>query len=504
MAKGYQPLNIPNSSFCKCELLHACAVIALALPALAQTQVTLAPGSDLQAIVNSYPENTTFILQPGTYRLQSVQPKNGDTFTGQPGALLSGAQLLTSFTQVGSLWAVKGQTQQGQINGVCDAAHPGCIYPEDLFFDSRPLLHVTSLSAVSPGTWYFDYPNQTIYFADNPTGHTVETSTTRAAFSGSATNVTIQGLVIEKYAIPAQFGAIGDQWPGANWTVTNNEVRWNHGTGINLGNGSQATQNYVHNNGQKGIGAGGSSQLVQNNEIAYNNYAGFEPGWEAGGAKFSSVTGLVVSANNVHDNNGPGLWVDIDSMNTLIEGNTVTSNYGGAGIQYEISYQGIIRYNTVRYNYAPNGGWWMWGAQILIQNSGSDQVYGNTVDVLPTQGNAIGIIHQNRGSGPYGPRLAINNTVHNNVIITRQSPQGASGLVADWDVQNELANGHNQFDYDTYHVSDVTQYQWAWGQGFTWSGFQQLGQETHGTIDNVLPPPGGESAFFNVVNGLQQ
>ncbi len=497
-------MNIPNPWFCERDVLRACAALVFALPVVAQAQVTMSPGNNLQAIVNSHPENTTFVLQPGVYRLQSIQPQNGDTFIGQPGAILSGAQLLTSFIPVGNLWAVTGQTQQGQTNGMCDAAHPACIYPEDLFFDNRPLLRVTSLSAVASGMWYFDYPNQTIYFADNPTGHTVETSTTRNAFSGSATNVTIQGLVIEKYAIPAQFGAIGDQNPGSNWTITNNEVRWNHGTGITLGNGSQAIQNYVHNNGQKGIGAVGSNQAAIGNEIAYNNYAGFDICWEAGGAKFSAVAGLVVRANNVHDNNGPGLWVDIDSMNVLIESNTVTSNYGGGGIQYEISYQGIIRYNTVRYNYVPNGGWWMWGAQILIQNSGSDQVYGNTVDVLPTQGNAIGIIHQNRGSGPYGPRVATNNTVHNNIIITRQSPQGATGLVADWDVQNELSNGNNQFDYNAYHVSDVSQYQWAWGQGFTWSGFQQLGQERHGTIDNLLPPPGGESAFFNVVNGLQQ
>ena len=54
----------------------------------------------------------------------------------------------------------------------------GCIYPEDLYFDSVPLQHVDSLSDVGPGTWFFDYSGQTIYFYDDPSGHTVETSVT--------------------------------------------------------------------------------------------------------------------------------------------------------------------------------------------------------------------------------------------------------------------------------------------------------------------------------------
>ncbi len=474
------------------------AAMWLGLPAVAQLSVTLSPSNNIQQAVDQNPENTTFVLQAGVYRLQSVQPKNGDSFIGQPGAVLNGAQVLTAFTRSGKLWAVTGQTEQGQQNGVCDADHPRCMYAEDLFFDNRPLLHAASLDAVTAGKWYFDYPNQTVYFADDPTGHTVEISTARSAFWGPASNVTIKGLVIEKYAIPAQFGAIGDQYPGTNWTITNNEVRWNHGTGISIGDWTQVLGNYIHNNGQKGIGGVTMNSVVQDNEIARNNYAGFDVGWEAGGAKFAVSSGMVVRGNNVHDNYGPGIWFDIDSINNLIENNTVTSNYSGPGIQYEISYSAVIRNNTVRYNYVPNGGWWMWGSQILVQNSSGVEVYGNTVDVLPTRGNAIGIINQYRGSGPYGLREATNNYIHDNTIITRRSPQGATGLVADWDAQNILANGNNRFDYNTYHVSDGSQYQWAWGTGFTWAGFQQLGQEAHGTIDNQVPPPGMEAAFENL------
>ncbi len=226
------------------------------LQSWAQTSITVLPGANIQAAVDSNPANTTFVLQPGTYRLQSVQPKSGDSFIGVGQPLLSGAQILTAFTKVGNLYVAGGQTQQGQLNGVCDSVHLQCIYPEDLYFDSIPLLHAGSISSRGvPGIRYFDYPSHNIYFADNPTGHVVEASVTRSAFWGPASNVTISGLVIEKYAVPAQFGAIGDQYPGPNWIITNNEVRWNHGAGINLTSGSQATLNYVHHNGQKGLAA---------------------------------------------------------------------------------------------------------------------------------------------------------------------------------------------------------------------------------------------------------
>ncbi len=54
----------------------------------------------------------------------------------------------------------------------------GCVYPEDLYFDGVPYRHLnsTTLPAIGPGQWWFDYANHLICFHDNPSGHTVETS----------------------------------------------------------------------------------------------------------------------------------------------------------------------------------------------------------------------------------------------------------------------------------------------------------------------------------------
>src|SRR4051794_9430775 len=59
-------------------------------------------GDDIQAQVNANSTGTTFVLRAGVHRLQSIRPKDGDTFQGEQGAVLSGARLLTNFTRSGS------------------------------------------------------------------------------------------------------------------------------------------------------------------------------------------------------------------------------------------------------------------------------------------------------------------------------------------------------------------------------------------------------------------
>lgn len=467
-------------------LLAGALCLLTIAPARSQQKIVVSPGVNVQALVDASPAGSTFSFQPGTYRLTSIKPRNGDTFLGAGGALLSGAALLTNFSRIGGLYAATGQTQQGQVAGECGSAHPRCVFPEDLYFDSVPLFHAPSLSAVKPGSWYFDYASDTIYFADNPAGHIVETSVTRSAFHGSATDVTIDGFIIEKYAVPSQFGAIGDQYPGLNWSICNNEVRLNHGTGINLATNSKAKFNFVHHNGNKGIGGVGANIVVQGNLVSFNNFAGFNYEWEAGGMKFSGTTNLVVRGNAIYNNIGPGAWNDEYSVNTLYEGNVIMNNTGGGGIQYEISSGAIIRNNTICYNTRPNP-IWLWGSQILIQNSQNVEVYQNTVETLATGGNGIGIIQQNRGMAPWGPALAKNNWIHHN-SVTYRGGVSASGMVADWNQTDLLTNGNNLFDYNSYHLVDPHWYHWAWVDGRTFTGMQQVRQELHGTADNVMPP----------------
>src|ERR1035441_2262265 len=101
------------------------------------------------------------------------------------------------------------------------------------------------------------------------------------------------------------------------------------------------------------------------------------------------------------------------------------------GIQHEVSFNAIIRNNSVMGN-GNSPSVWLWNAQIDVQNSSNVEVYGNTVQVASGGGNGIALINQNRGRGPLGPWVAANNYVHDNTI-TYMGASGVSGIVDDTD-----------------------------------------------------------------------
>ena len=312
---------------------------------------------------------------------------------------------------------------------------------------------------MAAGKYYFDYTQQKIYFANDPTGHTVETSTTPAAFYGSAVNVTIQSLVIEKYANQATSGAIqgaalGSGPRSTGWIIKQNEVRLNHGGGIWIGEQMQILNNFVHHNGQMGVLGGGSSVVVQNNEIAYNNQAGYDPGWEAGGTESVGTANLVVRGNYVHHNNGPGLWTDGNNTGTLYDTNHTAYNWI-AGIMHEISFSAIIRNNLVENDGSGSGIWY--GAGILVSASSGVEVYGNTVTNCTA---GIGGMQGDRG-----PNYMLQNFyVHDNTIT--QSTGTAAGIVKSsvWD-NSVFSSWNNRFQNNTYVFSNSTANYYSWLSG---------------------------------------
>jgi hypothetical protein len=61
--------------------------------------VSLSPGANIQAAINSNPSGTAFSLTSGVYRMQSLKPLAGDSFLGQAGADLNGSTVLTNWVQ---------------------------------------------------------------------------------------------------------------------------------------------------------------------------------------------------------------------------------------------------------------------------------------------------------------------------------------------------------------------------------------------------------------------
>lgn len=441
--------------------------------------VEILAGADIQDAIDANPAGTIYYLRAGYYRQQTITPKDGDEIWGEFGAVLTGAEVLTNWFFDGVRYYTIGQTQQGSTGGVCLAGSPRCNRPEDVFFNGTALRHVSSLLNLVSGTFYFDYGADRIYIKDNPVGQIVETSITEQAIIGTATNVVLRNIVVEKYACRAQVAAITPG--GAGWTYKQIECRHNHGIGARIFDGLTAHRSRFHHNGQLGIGGTGDGVLVYENEIAYNNYAGHSWEWEAGGTKFTSSDGLTVQSNWVHHNTGPGLWTDIDNINVIHEGNLVEDNTA-YGIIHEISYDALIRFNTVRRNggasWTTSGGnaYRTWHG-ILVSASPNVEVYGNTLN-----DNAGGILamQQNRGSGAHGLYETENLNVHDNVVIQPAGP--VAGLIQDVGDTTYFTGRGNVFEDNEYQTGACGLPRWAWQDGLrTFAQWQAYGHDDTGS-----------------------
>ena len=417
----------------------------------AEQTVTVYPGQNLQALVNQYGPSTTFILTPGIYYMQTIVPQSYDSFQGQQGAILSGAILLTSFAQNGAYWTAQVQLWYGNYApGQC-GPNPACGYPQDLFFNNVLKTRVTSLSAVVPGTWYLDYSTGTVYMGDNPNGSTVEISNLPYAFNGAATSVSISGLTIEKYACVDGTGAVNSGNGGTYWEVSHDEIRYNHAFGIQTGNDMYVHDSYVHTNGELGIGGQGSPVVVQSNEISYNNYAGYTIYNQAGGAKFTSAQDVTFQYNNVHNNSGPGFWVDINTQWVVCNENSFTANEE-AGVFIETSSNATVSNNYIwNDGFNPDGTGIWWGAGILIADSTNVSVFFNTVS---NSMNGIAGILSNRGNGPNGQPYTLQNVNVNSNWITQGTGIAAGICIEGTGFDNSVyTSWNNQFQYNTWNLS---------------------------------------------------
>jgi parallel beta-helix repeat protein len=434
--------------------------------------ITVTLGQSIQAAVDANPAGSTFLLQPGIYRMQSIHAKTGDTFIGQSGTTLSGARLLSGWVQSGSKWTVGGQTQNQDFYGLCDSTHPMCNQPEDLFIAGRMVAPVATAAEVNAGTWFFDHSANTITVGTNPTGRTVETSVTPKAFSGLADNVTVKNMTIQMYASELQQGTVqagprpgGWADGGANWLLQDVVVKLNHGVGVAMGNGTVLKRVRTTANGNLGIsGTSASGGKVIDSEIASNNTVGVNQTWSAGGAKWAGdYNNLLVQNTYVHDNIGPGLWADESDYNTTFINNTVTNN-SAAGIFVEISYKALVAGNTITNNGLGEAPGWLWGSGVQIAASTDVEVTGNT---LQGNRNAISGIQQNRGSGTLGAHLLQNLNVHDNTVSLAS---GGSGIVTDTGDTSIFTSMNNHFIHNTWSGSTVT---WPFAWNNTWNTSSQ-------------------------------
>jgi len=546
---AHSPRNI------RCSGFLAFALIAFCTAGISHAAtVNIHPGEEIATVVSENPAGTTFIIYPGEYRLtESIIPKNGDKFIGQTAcappktacpAILSGSRVIGPLATFNGInYQVTGQTQQGKIaipfatEILCDPTFLGCIYPEDLFFDGVPYTHLysTTLPAIAAGQWWFDYPNHIIYFHDNPAGHTVETSVLDNAFGGPANNVTIQYLTVKGFATMYPRGPIGEAMGSpltqeTNWIVQNNEILLNHGYGVRVGYRMQVLNNYIHDNGQNGIGGGVGSDtdpatastnsgiLIQGNTINHNDYAHWNPDFGAGGIKIGATAGVTIRGNTIQYNEGAGIHFDDYSQNELVEGNLITDTIDSDGLANEVD----VGTSTFRNNIILRNGTHVYHdyftAQIAVHASTGVTGYCNVLEV--PAGKAMSgwvVTAADRGYSkfpPYAYLATTGNSFHHNTTIWDAGANGVNGFM-----QTDAAHQPNFFednprpDNNTYHTSGASVLVYDDNNSQknyrkTFPEYQAAGADIHGSADSnytsgfptvSITSPADQTSFTNPI-----
>ncbi|MEU5531676.1 right-handed parallel beta-helix repeat-containing protein [Streptomyces sp. NPDC020362] len=177
------------------------------------------------------------------------------------------------------------------------------------------------------------------------------------AFSGSARDVTIGYLTVQRFMAPPDEGVVNHD-SADGWVIEHATIQNNSGAGLMAGAGQQVRANCLRDNGQYGMNAYKATGRITNLVVEGNEIVGNNTGdWErrrkgcgcTGGIKFWAVNGADVRGNWVHDNRGTGLWADTNNNDFRIENNVIEAN-DGAALIYEISYNAVIRNNTIRRN----------------------------------------------------------------------------------------------------------------------------------------------------------
>jgi hypothetical protein len=478
--------------------------------------INIPTGTDtIQGVVNSLPVGATACLLSGTYRLTvPFTPKTGQSFVGVPGrTIIDGSKIIAGPWVPTSLndhtYYVASAFLPAAPSSIGQCSMPQCTYAQDTFRDGVQLTRKQYVSQVVDDTSFVqDFASNQVWLYSDPTAHLIEQSYSNGLVKATAeTGVTLQGIIFQKSANPAQTGAIQASGRGiSNWVVDNDEIRYNHGAGLELAS-STISNSHIHHMGQIGLVMTGSNTVLYHNEIDNNNTAGYNPGWEAGATKMVGTIDGSATYNDVHDNNGHGIWFDIDCFNTTVRNNNISNNAPYTGILVEISSTADIEFNILLNNGPTTPLQFFNGASILIVASSNVNVANNSVT---TSANGIGLLQQVRreycahpftGGTTYpdgtpicpnapilgGSHITANVTVHNNYIIDSGASihAFAGGMSNDTGRPDFTTSMGNTFQNNIYCLPNPSGAYWMWtyppGQMVT-SVWQQFGQDVTSTF----------------------
>ena len=283
-------------------------------------------------------------------------------------------------------------------------------------FDAQRLGRVLSRDTLKPGTFFCDTVASILYvwLADSgsPVEHPLEVAVRGAWLYVYGSHVIVRGMQMRH----SSTGGIAN-WPacsleGEDITLEDCLISWSDFVGVSLsGNRNRLLGNVVACNGDSGVGGKGQNHVIEGCRIIYNNVDRYNTQWHAGGAKLiPSFQHGSIRHNEFAHNLGPGLWLDSQSNENVIDGNFSHDNEG-PGIWVEISKGNLVLNNVCFENRNP-----LSGPYLKPDSKGSDKIYYSEQQIAPSR--LLRLYHAGDGRGIYissAPETKVlNNTAYLN------------------------------------------------------------------------------------------
>lgn len=365
-----------------------------------------------QAVRLAQPGDTVQIAG-GTYH-ESIQVYSKEVHlqaAADEEVILDGARVIGGWSASNGRWVAPWSTRFERAGPPFTTAEvPQAGWPEQFFLDGAPLIEVRSFDALRPGAFFYDIDADQVVIADDPTGRLVEGSDLPwGIYLNEADGSSIDGLTVRRYATlnrnMAAIRAYAD-----DLTITNVTVDLNARMGVSvIGDRITMTDVRAIDNGHLGIHGHRSTDVVLRDlVVSGNNRERFDAKHSAGGIKITNSARLVFDSLLVTDNDGPGIWTDLDVSDVLIRSSTVKRN-GRSGIEIELSDDVIVFDNVV----VDNGEAGIWVLESSDVDLWHNTMLGNVRDVWVLDGNradlvGVNIVNNVLGDGAQGAPALLN------------------------------------------------------------------------------------------------
>jgi parallel beta-helix repeat protein len=333
--------------------------------------VAISPSDDVNQILQSHPDGTSFLLKAGTYRGLTLRPKSGQTITGENGTVLDGEGRtphaiggetlanelslrnleIINYTEFGIAWAGQGGGQ-GWVIENCEIAYnyAGIQLKGTGVTVRNSFIHHNTTHGLLGGAGGGGVVLEGNEISFNHSQGRSGTARGGVLLVNASNSVVRNNHIHQNYSFGLHFD--GHQ---KNVRIENNVVEDNHDVGILYELGSSATirnnvarRNGAKSSGQAGDGAGilifGSSDVtIDGNRVEGN------------------ANGIVGRQDDRTRSEGSEL------KNLRVVNNTVTMSGGFTGIYDAASGQPSLNANNVfeKNSYSTSGEHFRWGSEMM-------------------------------------------------------------------------------------------------------------------------------------------